>query len=58
MQVMESYEVTINGKTYTGTATKTMFVNAMFVEVSGIPHNKKVFYKTMQQSLKNAVNYI
>jgi hypothetical protein len=50
--------VTINGKTYTGNSTKTMFVNAMFVEVSGIPHNKKVFYKTMQESLKNAVNYM
>lgn len=50
--------VTINGQTYSGSSTKTMFVNAMFVEVSGIPHNKKVFYKTMQESLKNAVYYI
>ena len=34
------------------------FLSAMFLEVGLIPHNKKVFYKTMQQSLKNAVNYI
>jgi hypothetical protein len=33
-------------------------VSAMLMEVSAIPHNKKVFYKTMQQSLKNAVYYI
>jgi hypothetical protein len=51
-------KVTINGKSYMGESTKTMYVNAMLVEVSAIPHNKKVFYKTMQQSLKNAVNYI
>jgi hypothetical protein len=47
-----------DGKSYMGESTKTMYVNAMLVEVSAIPHNKKVFYKTMQQSLKNAVNYI
>jgi hypothetical protein len=57
-QYIITTKVVIDGKTYMGTATKTMFVNAMFVEVSGIPHNKKVFYKTMQQSLKNAVYYI
>jgi hypothetical protein len=51
-------KVTINGKSYMGESTKTMYVNAMLVEVSAIPHNKKVFYKTMHQSLKNAVNYI
>ena len=57
-QYIITTRVIINGKTYTGTATKTMFISAMFLEVGLIPHNKKVFYKTMQQSLKNAVNYI
>jgi hypothetical protein len=57
-QYIITTKVVIDGKSYMGTATKTMFVNAMFVEVAGIPHNKKVFYKTMQQSLKNAVYYI
>lgn len=57
-QYIITTNIRINGKTYTGTATKTMFVNAMFLEVSAIPHNKKVFYKTMQESLKNAVYYI
>ena len=49
-------KVTIDGKVYTGESTKTVYLNAMFLEVSQIPHNKKVFYKTMQKSLKNAVN--
>ena len=57
-QYIITTRVIINGKTYTGTATKTMFISAMFLEVGLIPHNKKVFYKTMQQSLKNAVYYI
>ena len=48
-------KVTIDGKTYTGENSKTMYLNAMFLEVGIIPHNKKVFYKTMQHSLKNAV---
>ena len=49
-------KVTIDGKVYTGESTKTLYLNAMFLEISQIPHNKKVFYKTMQKSLKNAVN--
>lgn len=49
-------KVTIDGKVYTGESTKTVYLNAMFLEVSQIPHNKKVFYKTMQKSFKNAVN--
>jgi len=49
-------KVTIDGKVYTGKYSKTIYLNAMFLEVSQIPHNKKVFYKTMQHSLKNAVN--
>jgi hypothetical protein len=49
-------KVTIDGKTYTGENSKTMYLNAMFLEIGVIPHNKKVFYKTMQHSLKNAVN--
>ena len=51
-------KVIIDGKSYIGESTKTMYVSAMLMEVSAIPHNKKVFYKTMQQSLKNAVYYI
>lgn len=56
-QYIVNTEVNFDGKTLTGTATKTIYVNAMFLEVEKIPHNKKTYYKTMQESLKKALNY-
>ena len=42
-----------NGMTVTGEAKKIVYVNAMFVSVEGIPHNRKAYSKALEKSFKN-----
>lgn len=46
-------EINLNGVTVTGEAKKTVYVNAMFVSVEGIPHNRKAYSKALEKSFKN-----
>ena len=45
--------INVNGITLTGEAKKTIYVNAMFVSVEGIPHNRKAYSKALERSFKN-----
>lgn len=45
--------ITVNGITLVGEAKKTVYVNAMFVSVEGIPHNRKAYSKALEKSFKN-----
>lgn len=47
-------EIKINGTTVTAEAKKTVYVNAMFVTVENIPHNRKAYSKALERSFKNA----
>jgi hypothetical protein len=42
-------------KVYEGQAKKRVFVNAMFLTVDQIPHNKKAYSKALEKSLAVAV---
>jgi hypothetical protein len=42
-------------KVYEGQANKRVFVNAMFLTVDQIPHNKKAYSKALEKSLAVAV---
>jgi len=46
-------EIKVNGITVLGEAKKTVYVNAMFVSVEGIPHNRKAYSKALEKSFKN-----
>lgn len=46
-------EIKVNGVTVLGEAKKTVYVNAMFVSVEGIPHNRKAYSKALEKSFKN-----
>lgn len=46
-------EINVNGVIVTGEAKKTIYVNAMFVSVEGIPHNRKAYSKALEKSFKN-----
>lgn len=41
----------VNNITHYSSASKTVYVNAMFVTVESIPHNKKAFSKAIQSCL-------
>ena len=53
------YIVSVNlvtgDKVYTAEAKKRVFVNAMFLSVEQIPHNKKAYSKALEKSLAVAV---
>jgi hypothetical protein len=46
-------EINLNGVIVLGEAKKTVYVNAMFVSVEGIPHNRKAYSKALEKSFKN-----
>lgn len=46
-------EIKVNGITVLGEAKKTVYVNAMFVSVEGIPHNRRAYSKALERSFKN-----
>ena len=47
-------EINVNGIILQGEANKVVYVNAMFVSVEGIPHNRKAYSKALEKSFKNA----
>jgi hypothetical protein len=49
-------KVNFAGKELIGEAKQTIFVNAMFVQVTEIPHNKKAISKAIQKALEKAIN--
>jgi hypothetical protein len=55
-QYIVQTQVNMAGKILVGQSTQTIYVNAMFVEVTAIPHNKKAISKAIQKSLQRAVN--
>jgi hypothetical protein len=48
-----STEINVNGILLQGEASKVVYVNAMFVSVEGIPHNRKAYSKALEKSFKN-----
>jgi hypothetical protein len=46
-------QINVNGTVVTGEAKKIIYVNAMFVSVEGIPHNRKAYSKALEKSFKN-----
>ena len=48
-----STEINVNGILLQGEAKKVIYVNAMFVSVEGIPHNRKAYSKALEKSFKN-----
>ena len=48
-----STEINVNGILLQGEAKKVVYVNAMFVSVEGIPHNRKAYSKALEKSFKN-----
>ena len=50
-----SVKLLAGDKAYTAEAKKTIFVNAMFLSVEQIPHNKKAYSKALEKSLAVAV---
>jgi hypothetical protein len=46
-------EINVNGTVVIGEAKKIVYVNAMFVSVEGIPHNRKAYSKALERSFKN-----
>ena len=48
-----STEINVNGILLQGEASKVIYVNAMFISVEGIPHNRKAYSKALEKSFKN-----
>lgn len=48
-----STEINVNGILLQGESSKVVYVNAMFVSVEGIPHNRKTYSKALEKSFKN-----
>ena len=48
-----STEIKVNGIILQGEASKVVYVNAMFISVEGIPHNRKAYSKALEKSFKN-----
>jgi hypothetical protein len=48
-----STEINVNGILLQGEASKVVYVNAMFISVEGIPHNRKAYSKALEKSFKN-----
>lgn len=48
-----STEINVNGILLQGEASKVIYVNAMFVSVESIPHNRKAYSKALEKSFKN-----
>lgn len=46
-------EINVNGILLQGEASKVIYVNAMFVSVESIPHNRKAYSKALEKSFKN-----
>lgn len=49
---------TVNNITHYSLGTKTVFVNAMFLTVEEIPHNKKAFSKAVESCLVDLVKQL
>jgi hypothetical protein len=43
-----STEIKVNGIILQGEASKVVYVNAMFISVEGIPHNRKAYSKALE----------
>lgn len=50
-----SVRMSVGDKVYEAQAKKRVFVNAMFLTVEQIPHNKKAYSKALEKSLALAV---
>jgi len=50
-----SVRLSVGDKVYEAQAKKRVFVNAMFLTVEQIPHNKKAYSKALEKSLAAAV---
>jgi hypothetical protein len=50
-----SVRLSVGDKVYEAQAKKRVFVNAMFLTVEQIPHNKKAYSKALEKSLAVAV---
>ena len=50
-----SVRMSVGDKVYEAQAKKRVFVNAMFLTVEQIPHNKKAYSKALEKSLAVAV---
>ena len=48
-----STEINVNGILLQGEASKVIYINAMFISVEGIPHNRKAYSKALEKSFKN-----
>ena len=48
-----STEINVNGILLQGESSKVVYVNAMFVSVESIPHNRKAYSKALEKSFKN-----
>lgn len=48
-----STEINVNGILLQGEASKVIYVNAMFISVEGIPHNRKAYSKALEKSFKS-----
>ena len=48
-----STEINVNGILLLGEASKVVYVNAMFISVESIPHNRKAYSKALEKSFKN-----